>query len=97
VRNTTAIVLAIAGNALKAFPGLGTLGGGMLHAVAYGLVFDSVGRALADTLRERSALDAADIETRVRALLAEPARDRIERVARIAFDAARDGTQRGPG
>src|SRR5690606_17908707 len=28
VRNTTAIVLAIAGNALKAFPGLGTLGGG---------------------------------------------------------------------
>jgi len=97
VRNTTAIVLAIAGNALKAFPGLGTLGGGMLHAVAYGLVFDSVGRALADTLRERSALDAADIETRVRALLAEPARDRMERVARIALDAARNGTQRGPG
>ena len=97
VRNTTAIVLAIAGNALKAFPGLGTLGGGMLHAVAYGLVFDSVGHALADTLRERSALDAADIETRVRALLAEPARDRIERVARIALDATRDDTQRRPG
>jgi GTP-binding protein EngB required for normal cell division len=97
VRNTTAIVLAIAGNALKAFPGLGTLGGGMLHAVAYGLVFDSVGRALAATLRERSALDAADIETRVRALLAEPARDRLERVARLALEAARDGTQRSDG
>jgi len=97
VRNTTAIVLAIAGNALKAFPGLGTLGGGMLHAVAYGLVFDSVGRALAATLRERSAIDAADIETRVRALLAEPARDRLERVARLALEAARDSTQRNQG
>jgi GTP-binding protein EngB required for normal cell division len=96
VRNTTAIVLAIAGNALKAFPGLGTLGGGMLHAVAYGLVFDSVGRALAATLRERSALDAADIETRVHALLAEPARDRLERVARLALE-ARAGTQRADG
>jgi len=94
VRNTTAIVLAIAGNALKAFPGLGTLGGGMLHAIAYGLVFDSLGRALASTLAERAALDAADIETRVRTLLAEPARDRLERVARIALEAARDDTQR---
>lgn len=89
VRNTTALVLAIAGNALKAFPGLGTLGGGVLHAIAYGLVFDSLGHALADTLAERSSLDAADVETRVRALLAQPARDRIERVARLALDAAR--------
>lgn len=90
VRNTTAIVLAIAGNALKAFPGLGTLGGGALHAVAYGLVFDSLGNALAATLAERSALDAADVETRVRALLAEPARERVERLARAAIAEARD-------
>jgi GTP-binding protein EngB required for normal cell division len=91
VRNTTAIVLAIAGNALKAFPGLGTLGGGVLHAIAYGLVFDSLGRALAATLAERAELDAADVETRVRALLAEPARERVERVARLALEAARSG------
>jgi len=89
VRNTMAIVLAIAGNALKAFPGLGTLGGGVLHAIAYGLVFDSLGNALAATLAEHATLDAADVEARVRALLAEPARERVERVARIAFDAAR--------
>ncbi len=89
VRNTSALVLAIAGNALKAFPGLGTLGGGVLHAIAYGLVFDSLGRALADALAAHAALDAADIETRLRALLAEPARERVERVARIAFDAVR--------
>lgn len=90
VRNTTAILLAIAGNALKAFPGLGTLGGGLLHAIAYGLVFDSLGRALADTLATHASLDAADVETRVRALLAEPARERVERIARLALEAARN-------
>ena len=95
VRNTTAIVLAIAGNALKAFPGLGTLGGGVLHAIAYGLVFDSLGHALAAAMAENAALDIADVQTRVRALLSEPARERVERVARLALDAARgrdDGT-----
>ncbi|HEY6942949.1 MAG TPA: GTP-binding protein HSR1, partial [Dokdonella sp.] len=90
VRNTTALVLAIAGNAMKAFPGLGTLGGGVLHAIAYGLVFDSLGHAIADTLAEHASLDVADVETRVRALLAEPARDRLERVARLALEAARE-------
>lgn len=90
VRNTTALVLAIAGNAMKAFPGLGTLGGGILHAIAYGLVFDSLGHALAATLAERATLDVADVETRVRALLAEPAGPRVERIARIALDAARE-------
>ena len=95
VRNTTALVLAIAGNAMKAFPGFGTLGGGMLHAIAYGLVFDSLGRAVADTFAAHAALDAADVETRVRALLAEPARERIERIARLALDVAREGKAEG--
>jgi len=101
VRNTTAIVLAIAGNALKAFPGLGTLGGGVLHAIAYGLVFDSIGHALAATLAERQRLDADDVEVRVRALLAQPSRERLERVARIALEATRraptDGAPSPPG
>lgn len=89
VRSSSAIVLAIAGNAAKAFPGLGTLGGGVLHAIAYGLVFDSFGRALAQTLAERAELDAADIETRLRSLLKQPPHERIERVARIALEALR--------
>jgi GTPase SAR1 family protein len=64
VRTRTGIVLAIAGNALKAFPGIGTLGGGVMHAVAYGLIFDSLGRsmnrAFADTGEcDRSATLAA--------------------------------------
>jgi hypothetical protein len=56
IRNMTAITLAIAGNALKAFPGMGTLTGGMLHAVAYGMIFDSLGRAVAETLASRGEL-----------------------------------------
>lgn len=94
IRSTSALVLAITGNALKAFPGLGTLGGGMLHAIAYGLVFDSLGHALAATLAERATLDPDDIETRLRALLSTPPRERIERIARIAVDGARGALAR---
>lgn len=96
VRSTGALVLAIVGNALKAFPGLGTLGGGVLHAIAYGLVFDSLGHALADTLAAHAALDAADVQTRLRALLAQPPRERIERVTRLALEALREREARPP-
>jgi GTP-binding protein EngB required for normal cell division len=56
VRNMTALTLAIAGNALKAFPGIGTISGGVVHAVAYGMIFDSLGRAAAETMANRGAL-----------------------------------------
>lgn len=90
VRNTTAIILAIAGNALKAFPGLGTLGGGVLHAIAYGLVFDSIGNALAASLGERQQFDLADAEQRVQTLLQASGRERIERIARLTLDTLRN-------
>lgn len=56
LRTTTAVVLAIAGNAAKAFPGFGTIGGGLAHAVAYGMIFDSLGRAVAATLAAGGSL-----------------------------------------
>ena len=56
IRNMTAITLAIAGNAFKAFPGLGTVTGGVIHAVAYGMIFDSLGKAVAETMASRGAL-----------------------------------------
>jgi GTP-binding protein EngB required for normal cell division len=56
VKKMTAITLAITGNALKAFPGMGTLTGGLVHAVAYGIIFDSLGRAAALTLASRGDL-----------------------------------------
>lgn len=48
--------LAVAGNGLKAFPGLGTVAGGAVHAVAYGLIFDALGRSLVLTLSRHGAL-----------------------------------------
>ena len=57
LKGSITLLLAIAGNAAKAFPGLGTLGGGALHAVAYGLLFQSVGRALLECL-DRQLIDA---------------------------------------
>ena len=56
VKNMTALTLAIAGNAFKAFPGVGTISGGVIHAVAYGMIFDSLGKAVAETLASRGEL-----------------------------------------
>ena len=56
VKNMTALSLAIAGNALKAFPGVGTISGGVIHAVAYGMIFDSLGKAAAATMASRGEL-----------------------------------------
>ncbi len=56
VKKMTAITLAITGNALKAFPGVGTLTGGLVHAVAYGMIFESLGRAASETLASRGEL-----------------------------------------
>ena len=50
------LALAVAGNGLKAFPGIGTVAGGLVHAVAYGLIFDALGRSLLRTLTTRGEL-----------------------------------------
>jgi GTP-binding protein EngB required for normal cell division len=92
LRTSASLVLAIAGNALKAFPGLGTLGGGVLHAIAYGLIFDSIGRAVAATLRDQHRLDSAAASSALARLLAEGSADRLRRIA--AYALKRDETPR---
>lgn len=56
VGKTLPLMLAISGNICKAFPGVGTLAGGVFHAVAYGLIFESLGKAVAGTLESRGEL-----------------------------------------
>ena len=90
LRTGSSIVLAIAGNALKAFPGLGTLGGGVLHAFAYALIFDSMGRALAGSLAERKALDQDDASVRLKHLLTETGGARIRQLATLTMDTLRE-------
>ena len=85
LRTSASLVLAIAGNALKAFPGLGTLGGGVLHAIAYGLIFDSIGRAVAATLRDQHRLDSAAASSALARLLSEGSAERLRRIAGYAL------------
>jgi len=72
------LLLSLAGNVLKAFPGIGTVTGGLMHAVAYGMIFEGLGKAVARTLHEsgelsrRQALDyfeetiGGDLESRAK-------------------------------
>jgi len=89
VRKMSALTLAIVGNALKAFPGLGTLTGGMLHAVAYGLIFDSLGRAAADTLASRGEFRPLPAARAFEELLNENLESGAKRFAQQALDARR--------
>ena len=92
LRTGSSIVLAVAGNALKAFPGLGTLGGGVLHAFAYALIFDSMGRALAASLAERHSLDQDDAGARLKALLTDAGGTRLRQLATLTMEAVRERT-----
>lgn len=83
----TAITLAISGNVLKAFPGLGTVGGGLIHAVAYGMIFDSLGRAVAATLASRGELRAYPAAASFEELMSENIKSRARRFARLALAA----------
>lgn len=89
VRSHSAVLLAIVGNALKAFPGLGTLGGGLIHAVAYGMLFDALGRAAAQALSEGSTLDRQATLEAFEAQLSAPRADALKRIAALGIEALR--------
>lgn len=78
--------LAIAGNGLKAFPGVGTIAGGLVHAVAYGLLFDAVGRGLSASLEKEGAFDAAVAADSVQKGMDEHLEQGVRRVAKLALD-----------
>ncbi len=84
------VTLAIAGNALKAFPGVGTLAGGLVHAVAYGTIFDAVGRGLAKSLAEANMLDATAAASAVAEALDSDLQTDVNRIARLAWSQLRD-------
>lgn len=90
LRKASALTLAIAGNALKAFPGVGTLTGGLLHAVAYGLIFDSLGRAAAQTLASRGELRPIPAAMAFEEVLRGNLESGAERFARLALRGERE-------
>jgi hypothetical protein len=85
VGRTLTLVLAVAGNALKAFPGVGTVAGGLAHAVAYGLIFDSLGRAVAGTLATRGTIRPAQAAQSFEEYLSDDLETSARRIARLAL------------
>lgn len=88
VGKTLPVSLAIAGNGLKAFPGVGTIAGGLVHAVAYGLIFDAVGRGLATSLEAEGHFSAQAAADAVEKGMHEYLEQGVRRVAKIAIEHA---------
>jgi len=86
VRTALPLLLAVAGNAAKAFPGIGTLAGGLMHAVAYGLIFDALGRAVTRTLETRGELRPAPASLMFRDNLVTDVESQARKLLRLALD-----------
>ena len=82
--------LAVAGNALKAFPGVGTVAGGLVHAVAYGLIFDALGRSLVLTLSKSGEFDPAAAAQEFEDGISEHIEAGVRQVARLALEQEKD-------
>ena len=78
--------LAVAGNGLKAFPGLGTVAGGLVHAVAYGLIFDSLGRSLVLTLSKHGDFVPEVAAKEFEEGISEHLEAGVRRIAKMALD-----------
>jgi len=78
--------LAVAGNGLKAFPGLGTVAGGLVHAVAYGLIFDALGRSLIQTLAKHGELQPATAAREFEEGISEHIEAGVRQVAKMALE-----------
>jgi GTP-binding protein EngB required for normal cell division len=84
--------LAVAGNGLKAFPGLGTVAGGLVHAVAYGLIFDALGRSLVMTLSKHGELVPEAAAEEFEEGINEHIEAGVRQVAKMALDQQEDGS-----
>ena len=85
------LTLAVAGNGLKAFPGIGTVAGGLVHAVAYGLIFDALGRSLVLTLKRHGELVPEQAAKEFEEGISEHLEAGVGRVARLALEEKADG------
>ena len=84
------LTLAVAGNGLKAFPGIGTVAGGLVHAVAYGLIFDALGRSLVLTLKRHGELVPEEAAREFEEGISEHIEAGVRRVARLALEEKAD-------
>ena len=86
LKKSVPLVLAVAGTGLKAFPGIGTVAGGLVHAVAYGLIFDALGHAVARTLEQKGTLKAATAAATFQEMLSGNLEERTKTFARLVVE-----------
>lgn len=84
------LLLAIAGNGFKAFPGIGTVTGGLIHAVAYGLIFDSMGKAVSMTLAVQGDLSPLLVDSIYKERLVEDVESRAVEFVKMVLQSKRD-------
>ncbi len=90
MKTSVPLLLSVAGNGLKAFPGVGTVAGGLVHAVAYGIIFDALGRAIVKTLEKRGKLKAAPASLTFKEMLGENLESRAKLFARLVLDSRKN-------
>ena len=90
MKKSVPLILAVAGNGLKAFPGIGTVAGGLVHAVAYGMIFDALGNSVKKTLEQRGQLRAAPAALTFKEMLSENLDSRAKLFAKLVFEQRQD-------
>ena len=93
IRRSMNLLLALVGNVFKAFPGVGTVVGGAIHAVVYGLVFESLGKAIARSLESRGDLVSGPTLRMFEDNLSEDLEARARRLAQLVWTRQRDGEE----
>lgn len=85
MKKELAMILALVGNVLKAFPGIGTVAGGVAHAVAYGLIFESVGKAMTACLEKYHGIDGTQLASELDGQLNHQLETRAIRLAKAVI------------
>ena len=85
LRTSISLILAVAGNALKAFPGIGTAAGGITHAVSYGMIFNALGHAVLESISTLGVLDAQATQQKFEENLLGPAQTLAKDLAKMAL------------
>lgn len=89
LRTSMSLVLAVSGNALKAFPGIGTAAGGIMHAVAYGLIFNSLGKAVLTSVSTQGKLDTRQTQLTFEENLLGSSKELAKELAKMALKVSR--------
>ncbi len=95
IKRSLNLLLALVGNVFKAFPGMGTVVGGMIHAVVYGLIFESLGKAVARSLESRGDLVNGPTLRMFEDNLSEDLEARARRFAQLVWSGQKDADNAG--